>query len=274
MKMTKIWINGKITSSMDTHISVLDRGFTLADGVFETMFFSHDEVEYYQYHMLRLRTACSELYIACPLNDDIMLQGIIDLMNKNDLKSGAVRITISRGCSSRGLVIPDEMKPTVVITVASVQRIRPPAKIKISSFTRNDTSPISHLKTLSYTNNIMALTEVSRHDEKCNEALMLNTKGCVCCTSSGNVFLVFGNTLVTPDLGQGCLAGIMRSVVIQTAKKNKLTVLEQQISLEDLKNADAVFITNSIVKIQKVATVQDVYYDLSNAIVNFLEKSI
>ena len=270
--MAKLWVNGHILDSADNTLSVLDRGFTLADGAFETMYFDNNCVEYYEYHILRFRNTLTQLSITYHVNEEVLLNNIRETMKANDLRSGAVRVTITRGVGGRGLACPKTQAPTIVITVSSVQRLRQPARMGISQYTRNETSPLSTMKTLSYTGSIMALDEVSREGH--NEALILNTKGKVCCSSAGNIFLVLGQNLVTPDLNQGCLAGIMRAMTIACAKRLGIFVSEAPVSIEDIKNADAVFITNSLMRIRMVGTLEDTLYDLDNQIVSSIKNTL
>ena len=267
--MAKLWVNGHILDSADNTLSALDRGFTLADGAFETMYFDNNFVEYYQYHILRFRNTLTQLSIVYHVNEEDLLNNIRETMKANDLRSGAVRVTITRGFGGRGLAYPATQTPTVVITASSVQRLHQPARMGISQYTRNDTSPLSTMKTLSYTGNIMALDEVSHEGN--NEALILNTKGKVCCASAGNIFLVFGQNLVTPDLNQGCLPGIMRAMTISIAKRLGVLVSEAPVSIKDIRNADAVFITNSLMRIRMVAVLEDTLYDLDNQIVSSIK---
>ena len=270
--MAKLWVNGDVLDSADNTLSVFDRGFTLADGAFETMYFDNNCVEYYKYHILRFRNTLTQLSIAYHVNDEVLLNNIREIMEANDLRSGAVRVTATRGVGGRGLAYPETQAPTIVITVSSVQRLRQPARMGISQYTRNETSPLSAMKTLSYTGSIMALDEASRAGN--NEALILNTKGQVCCASAGNIFLVLGQNLVTPALNQGCLAGIMRAVVIGTAKRLGILVSEALVSIEDIKNADSVFITNSLMRVRLVATLEDTLYDLDNPIVSSIKSRL
>ena len=270
--MAKAWINGHVLENDDNVVSIFDRGFTLADGAFETMYFDTGIVEYFQYHTLRLRNALSTLAIPHHIDDESLLNAIVKTADMNGYKTCAVRVTVTRGVGGRGLALPQEQLPTMTITVSTVERNRPPARMGVSEYTRNDTSPLSSLKTLSYTDGVMALEDVSQRGF--DEALILNTKGRVCCASAGNIFFVLGNNLVTPDLAQGCLAGITRSIVIQSAKRMGISVQERAVSIDDIKNADAVFITNSIMKIRLVATLEQTYYALDNAIINDIKSNL
>ncbi|HTM99809.1 MAG TPA: aminotransferase class IV, partial [Pedobacter sp.] len=78
-----------------------------------------------------------------------------------------------------------------------------------------------------------------------DEAIILNQNGFLCESTSSNVFVVYDNQIYTPALSEGCVAGVMRSVILKIAKMNDIQVIEAQISPEILKQADEVFVTNA-----------------------------
>eukprot|EP01137_Pigoraptor_chileana_P013399 Opistho-2@66872 len=78
-----------------------------------------------------------------------------------------------------------------------------------------------------------------------DEALLLNQNGFLCESTSSNVFIVYQKQIYTPALSEGCVAGVMRSVIIQLAKMNDIPLIEAQINPQILNEAEEVFITNA-----------------------------
>ena len=96
--------------------------------------------------------------------------------------------------------------------------------------------------------------------QKWNDAVLLNTNGRLCDTTMANIFLVKGDTIYTPALDEGCIAGIMRKTILHQLAANNFTVIESKISIDDLMNADEVFLTNSIYNIRWVQSIGDKSY--------------
>ena len=195
--MNKIWINGKIVDAQNA-ISSSDRGFTLGDGIFETMYFDNGNIELFEMHMIRLKSTLSFLYINISYSHNDLINATRKLFEENKLSCGVVRLTVSRGCGKRGIAFDNELKATVVISVSVVDRFQAPVKICTTSYIRNEKSPLSSFKMLNYTDSIMAFNDAKM--KGFGDALMLNIKGNVSCTTTANIFLIKGNNLITPSL--------------------------------------------------------------------------
>jgi len=269
--MEKIWINGKIVDGQNA-ISSNDRGFTLGDGVFETMYFDNGNIELFEMHMIRLKSTLSFLYINIFYSYSDLINAIKQLFEENKLSCGAVRLTVSRGCGKRGIAFDNKLKATVVISVSVVDRFQAPVKICTTNYIRNEKSPLSSFKILNYTDFIMALNDAKM--KGFGDALMLNIVGNVACTTTANIFLIKGNNLITPSLKSGCLPGIMRSVVLNIAKKNNLNVAETDVKIDHMNTADSVFLTNSIIRLKKIVGFENISYDLENKIMLSIEKEL
>ena len=269
--MNKVWVNENIVDE-ENAISSGDRGFTLGDGAFETMYFDGGQIEYFEMHIIRLKSTLSKLYINLPYNEKQILTAVDELAEVNKLSCGVVRLTVSRGAGIRGIAFDKEITPTVVISISSVERIQPPVKICLTDYSRNEKSPLSSFKMLNYSDSIMAM-HIAK-SKGFGDAVMLNTAGRVVCATTSNIFLLRGDILITPCLTDGCLPGIMRSAVLNLGKKLGLRIGETSVTVDHLKTADAVFLTNSIVRIRKVAGFGDIEYNLENAIINKIESEL
>jgi branched-chain amino acid aminotransferase/4-amino-4-deoxychorismate lyase len=120
---------------------------------------------------------------------------------------------------------------------------------------RNEQSPTAQLKTLAYLDNVLARREARLVGA--DEALMLNTRGELACAAAANLFWVAGERLVTPALACGVLPGIVRARVIAAARARRIPVEEVAAAPESLASAAAIFLTNSLIGLWRVAALGD-----------------
>ena len=96
--------------------------------------------------------------------------------------------------------------------------------------------------------------------EKWNDAIVLNTSDRICDTTITNIFIVKDEIVYTPSLAQGCIAGIMRKHILQQLTVNNIEVIENEMSIPDLMDADEVFLSNSIYNIRWVQNIGEKKY--------------
>jgi branched-chain amino acid aminotransferase len=250
--MNRIWFDGKLHEGA-VSISVQDRGLTLGDGVFETLLVLKGVALWRDEHMLRMRSGASHLGIAFPVHE---INSAIDALVSEAMTHHVLRLTLTRGAGGRGLAANPE-RPTFIGTLTDFDPNLQfqPITLLTSRIERNLKSPTSSIKTTSYVDQVMATREAA--EQGFDEALMFNTKGRVACCATGNIFLVIGETLVTPSLYEGILHGIMRDVVIHAAKYAGLTVSERLVRLVDLEKANGMFATNSLRYLRPIVLFND-----------------
>ena len=175
--MTSIWLNGRLVSEEEALIQPSDRGFTLADGLFETIKISDGRLLWIDDHLSRLRSGARTLGIPVPLADAEIIEGLRALVTASAMADCALRLTLTRGPSAkRGLWPPSEpATPTLMATVASFAEIPPAVLIVANSTRRNEHSPLSRLKSLSYGDNILAKREAI--ERGATDAVLLNCRG-------------------------------------------------------------------------------------------------
>jgi branched-chain amino acid aminotransferase len=250
--MSVTWLNGAFVEG-SIAIDPADRGFTLGDGVFETLAVRSGRVVWLEEHLSRMIAAARELGIA--YDDEKIRKGVAAVLRRGSELQATLRITLTRGTVTPRALTGVGLQPTLAITLTS-STTQMPSSITLATtrIRRNETSPASRLKTLSYIDNIAAAREVTA---RADDALMLNTKGHVACTTIGNLFLVKGRTLVTPSLDQGILAGITRAKILNLAQHLNLEIAEREVLVPELYEADAVFRTNSLRLATPVTKVDD-----------------
>lgn len=239
--MSAVWFNGTFaegTLPLDPH----DRGFLLGDGVFETVAVINHKPLWLDDHVQRMAHAATELGIA--FNAEGTFTALTGVLKKSNALCEVLRITLSRGSTSRGLA-GDGASPSLLITLDdfAAKNLFQSCRLKVSRVRRNEFAPSSRLKTLSYIDGIAAAREVAADAD---DALMLNTSGHVASATVANIFMLHGDELITPSLDQGILPGITRRVLLNHAKELGLKPVKRAVRLEDLVRADAVFLCNSL----------------------------
>lgn len=241
-----IWLNGQILPPAEARIDPRDRGFTLGDGVFETMAAEDGRPIRLGDHLERLGRAAKLLDIPLPVEVSELPAAIGAVLAANNLTTGmaALRLTLSRGVGSRGLLMPLDPKPTLVITAAAHPPVPDHLDAAIVAVRRNEGSPLSRIKSLNYLDNVLAQQEAQARGA--DEGLMLNNAGHLAGFARGNLFLLKGRRLLTPPLVDGVLDGIVRHVILIRAGEIGLDPGEASLQRVDLETAGAVFVTNSL----------------------------
>jgi branched-chain amino acid aminotransferase len=246
--MSWVWFNGKLIDG-PLPLDPADRGLLLGDGVFETIAIVNGRALWLEEHLARLAKAAAELGIAADLT--LIRKAIAALLDEADAGAHVLRFTVTRGPAPRGLASGGE-NPSLMATLDPLPRgfLLQPVRLATSAIRRNEFAPSSRLKTLSYADAVAAAREAAASGA--DDALMLNTSGKAASSTIANLFLLKGQELVTPDLFQGILPGIMRRAVLDLAPELGLTPVERAVRPEELTTADAVFLTNSLRLIRPV----------------------
>lgn len=256
--MPIIFFNGQYIPLEQASLSVEDRGFLLGDGLFETMKAYRGRVFCLRKHWQRLKDASDFLQIPLFLGWEDLLKISQELLAQNHLNESVavLRLTLTRGKGPRGLMPPDYPQPNIMLTAFSREaHFLAESSLWVVEICKNERSPLARIKSLNYLENILAKTAAVRAGA--NEAVLLNTQGLVASASCANIFLKLPNgKILTPGLDQGILAGVTRGLVIEMAQKSGIEIEEGQVTQQDLKNAEEIFLTNSLIEIQGVNRIQ------------------
>jgi branched-chain amino acid aminotransferase/4-amino-4-deoxychorismate lyase len=230
-----------------------DRGLLLGDGLFETVLARGGALERWPEHLARLTAGCAALGLPVP-DGAAALRLCERAVADAALSRAAVRLTLTAGSGGRGLDRPGQAQARMFATASAAPRPAGPASLVTASVRRNEHSPASRLKTLSYLDNVLARREAGFDKVPAAEALMLNTAGQVACAAAANLFWVRDGRLLTPALDCGVLDGIMRGVVMARARAGGVPVEEVRVGREALDGAEGLFLTNSLIGVRPVAT--------------------
>lgn len=242
-----IYVNGHFVSQEAPALSALDRGLTLADGVFETMVAVGGRISRLEDHLARLHNSAAVLEL--PLPPDNHLSGALhETLRRSGLDRAVLRLTVTRGFDpGRGVAVHDGLTPTIVVRAAPLASRETPLQgilLHTCSFPRSERSPLSWAKTLGYTEAVAAWLEARRAGAA--DALLLNTQGNVAGATTSNVFIVRGDEVSTPASAEGALPGIARRTVMALADSLGLRVTERPVRAEELPDANEVFLTNVV----------------------------
>ena len=250
MAITQFWINDKLVPIEDAKVSVLDHGFTVADGVFETLLVNDGKVFAVDRHLVRLAKSASGLGIAMP-DVSAIKNAISQVLATNSLiEFGRIRVTVTSGVGPLG---SDRTSTSATLVISLAEQAAWPAstKILLVPWTRNENSPLAGLKTTSYAENVYALDAAKR--QGFSEAVFCDTSGRLCEGTGSNIFLVKDDQIFTPSDASGLLRGITRDLVIEWANDSGFTVVERDVNPMELWDADEVFITSSTRDIHPVS---------------------
>ena len=229
-----------------TGVAPDDRGFTLGDGLFETVLADRGRLVLWPEHMRRLVNGCEVLGLPAP---DL---AICEAEARRALAAAGldgdratVRLTWSAGPGGRGLERSSPLRPRLVVIAAPAPHDPSPVSLATVGVRRNATSPASKLKTLAYLDNVLARREAQAAGA--DEALMLNTDGHLACTAAANLFWVEADRLFTPALSCGVLGGTVRAALMA-----ELEIAEVAAPREALDRAEVIFLSNSLIGVRPV----------------------
>ena len=245
-----------INGTESTRVSADDRGLLYGDGLFETMAATDGRVRHLDLHLARLEEGCRRLGMPMPS------QGLITEECRRVLEgigNATVKLIITRGSGPRGYRPPSE--PTITrIVMAMAPRPRgdtvPPLVVRLCQ-TRLAQSPLlAGLKHLNRLEQVMACAEWD--DPEIGEGLMLSMDGRLVSATAANVFLVLAGRLVTPDIRDCGVSGVMRQVVLAAARELGAPAEVEDLRPESLDVAEEVFVTNAVIGIRPVGELMGV----------------
>lgn len=252
-----VWLNGSFRPAEEATVSLFDRGFLMADGIFETFYATQGAVIELDRHLERLGSSAEYMRLRGFPAREVLAAAIRELLVRNGL-SGAeageasVRLTISRGVSPGG-------PPTVAIfartlTTAQVEKRRTGVVGFTLPFTRGGAArDLTTHKTLAYlASSLGQILLAERTADPRAEGFFKDEDGSLLEGTASNLFLVEGGTLVTPALSQGILPGTSRAVVLELARSEGRAVREERVDEARLRAADEVFVTSSTIRVAPV----------------------
>lgn len=274
--MNSFNFNGKIFSEGTSVVGVDNRGLRYGDGLFETIKMKNRHLVLEDEHFARLWNGMKVLQFDIPkqFTPDKLQQAITLLVKKNGHENAArVRINVFRG--DGGLYDAKNYFPNYIIQSWTLPEGNGEWNSNgliagVYEEVKKSCDILSNLKHNNYLPYVLAALKAKK--EKWNDAILLNTYGRICDTTIANIFLIHDGIIYTPNLSEGCVAGVMRKKVIQELLKFQFKLVEKQISRDDLLNADEVFFTNSIYNLRWVQRIEN--KEFSNVITKKIYEAV
>jgi branched-chain amino acid aminotransferase len=255
----KVYINGKLYPKDEAKISVFDHGLLYGDGVFEGIRCYNGNVFKFSEHIERLYDSAMAISMEIKLTRDELKDAVINTLKANNLKNSYIRLVVTRGVGRLGLnpFICSESQIIIItdfIQLYSKELYEKGLDVIIVPTIRNHSNALNpNIKSLNYLNNILAKIECI--NAGATEGIMLNKDGYVAEGTGDNIFIVKDNEVLTPPASAGILIGITRNVVIELAKNAGMTAKEEQLTRDDLYNADECFLTGTAAEIIPVVNI-------------------
>jgi branched-chain amino acid aminotransferase len=267
LAMEYIIYNSKFLKADTAIIKAGNRGLRFGDGLFETIKSLNGQLQFLDEHLARLWKGMQLLQFNIPkhFTPDHLEEEMQALMNKNGHnKNARIRLTVFRG--DGGLYDEIDHRPNYIFQSWELAD-------EIGSWNSNglvlgiyaDVKKSCDLLSNLKHNNFLpyAMSALYAKKEKCNDAVLLNTDGRLCDTSIANIFLIKDEVIYTPALQEGCIAGIMRRHIINNLLALNYKLVEGKLSVDDLLDADEVFLSNSIYNLRWVQSAGDKKYSNS-----------
>ncbi len=250
-------LNGELMRADRPVITLDNRAFHYADGLFESIRVVGGRPCFLDAHWARLVEGCKVLRIELPpgFDRDALERAILRLVDRNAMRSARCRLTVYR--DARGHYRPEghrggyaiEMQPMPDENYTLNER---GLMVDIYPEMRKPVNALAVHKTLNCQYYVMAsLWSEARGLDDC---LLQNDRGNIIESSTGNLFIVSNGVLYTPSLADGCLGGVMRMQVINLALSNGIKVYECSLNPQNLLAADELFFTNAVRGVQWAVT--------------------
>jgi len=239
-----VFLNGQFVPEAQATVSVFDRAFLYGDGLFETMRVANGKPFRWWQHLERLRNGGDFLGIKLPFACKTLEPQAQELITRNQMPEALLRLTVSRGVGLRGYSPSGAVQPTVVMTLHPLPAMPSVGwKLHTSSFRLPAGEPLAHFKTANKLAQILARAEADAVGA--DEALLCNTDGHVVEGASSNLFWLEGDTVCTPPLASGILAGVTRAVTLELCAQLRIPTAERQLTTEALRRTEGLFLTLS-----------------------------
>ncbi len=254
-----IYLNGQFLPPENAHISINDAGLQHAVGLFETMAVRNGRVFRLEPHLERLATSAQQLGLAREVDTDQLARAVESTIRHNEAVDARLRLTLTAGEISllrdqggqaqQGLTTIVALTPPTAFDPAAFEK---GITVLVAPPLANPFDPLAGHKTLSYWSRLRVLRQAASAGAA--EAIILNVTNHLASGTVSNLFLVKDGTLLTPfargeevegALPAPVLPGITRAAILELAEEMEQTVERRMLSVDDLLEADEVFLTNS-----------------------------
>jgi len=250
--MSIVYLNGAYLPLEDARISVLDRGFLFADGVYEVIPAYGGHLLRLQEHLQRLQSNLDAIRMDNPMSHSEWQAILQRLLDENAGEDQSIYLQVTRGvAATRNHAFPEVVTPTVFVMATQLSKVdKEQLRPGVSAITLDDIRwKACNVKSISLLGNILLRQQA--HDKNAAEAILINDGKAVEGAAS-NVFIVRDGVLITPPTSHCLLPGITRDLILELARNNQMPCEERDISAQELATADEVWLTSSTREIMPV----------------------
>jgi D-alanine transaminase len=250
-----VYVNGEYLPEEEAKVSVFDRGFLFADGVYEVTSVLGGKLIDFPGHAKRLWRSLAELEMESPVTEEELLEIHRELVARNDIDEGLVYLQVTRGAADRDFAFPKDARPTLVMFTQAKPGLAdsPLARtgIRVISIPdirwgRRDIKTVQLL--------YPSMGKMMAKKAGADDAWMVED-GQVTEGTSNNAYIVKGNRIVTRHLGTEILHGITRAAVLRFAREAQMEVEERPFTIDEAKEADEAFITSASMFVMPVVSI-------------------
>jgi 4-amino-4-deoxychorismate lyase len=252
---TRLLVNGELyNEDQAACISPQDRGLQFGDGVFETIACRKNQLEFWDYHYERMQQGCEKLQMECP-SETRLLGDITKILHSDE--DSVVKIIVSRGISARGYRPDPDASVSRICFVSPLMSVSgQPLDVVMCHHRLPDESETGGIKHCNRLDQVMARLEWD--SSGADEGLLCNFSGDIISGTMSNIFIIYDQKLITPDLaGSAGVAGTVRRAAIEAARELGIEILVSKVKQKDIQTAQEVFLTNSLMLIAPVKTLQN-----------------
>lgn len=251
-------INGHLADS----IPVQDRGLNYGDGLFSTIHIENGEPQLWSFHVARLLDSCLRLQIPQP-DVDLLYQQLKQLIDQDGLERACGKIILTRGVGGRGYSIQGCETPTSIISLHPYPQMYlqwqdEGIAIGVAEQRLGLSSLLAGMKTLNRLEQV--LLKVELEERSLPEAVVLDETGFVREGVTANIFWRSGDDIFTPDLKLSGVCGVMRAFICSVYEQEGNPVRITNSTLDMVKQADEVWLTNALMGCVPVTGIEDVRY--------------
>jgi len=243
--------NLQISASAKSFINAISPAALYGRGVFTTVAIHGKKPFLWEKHWRRLEENAARVGIDLSgFGKKSVESAILKLIALDNIKTGRARISFFDEKPGKIWSFDSPHKTSLLITTADFQIVEESFQLTVSPFQLNSKSPLANVKSCNYMENLLALEEAKKRGF--DEAIRLNERGEIASASMSNVFWMKDERIFTPPIESGCLAGTTRALLLEN-----FAVEEKSVSLEELFEAEEVFLTSSGIGIKSVAKIDE-----------------
>ena len=245
----KVFLNGKLVLAQEATLPILSEGLLYGFGLFESMRWHNNRTVYFAAHLERIKKSAVLIGMGFPYKINTIKDAIRGTISANHLNDAYVRLSLWKSYHRPDLLI-----------VAKKYSSLPAAKYQygfsaaVSAYRQNENSFLSRIKSANRVLYELSFSEAKK--KGFDEAVILNSRGYIAEASRSNIFMVRENTILTPAISCGCLAGITRRIIFDLAKKYRIKISEGNFTINDLLEAQEAFLTNSLMGVMPLTSIE------------------